>query len=106
MQNGFTRLPDSRRQTITIHFEGEPVVAFEGETVAAALLAAGHVFTRTTPVSGARRGPFCMMGACFDCLMEIDGKSNQQGCMTAVREGLQVCRMHGARQAVAGNSND
>lgn len=106
MQNGFTRLPDSRRQKITIHFEGEPVVAFEGETVAAALLAAGRVFTRTTPVSGTRRGPFCMMGACFDCLMEIDGKSNQQGCMTAVREGLRVRRMRGARQAAAGDSND
>ena len=41
------------------------------------------------------RGPFCMMGVCFDCLVEIDGVPNVQGCMTPVREGMQVRAIQG-----------
>jgi len=99
MQNGsnFARLPDRSAVPVTIYFEDQPIVAFEGDTVAAALLAAGHTTTRTTPVSGAERGPFCMMGACFDCLVEIDGEPNRQGCMVDVREGMNIRAMSGAR---------
>jgi len=82
---------------VTLYFEGEPVTAREGDSVAAALLAAGHAVTRTTAVLGTPRGPFCMMGVCFDCLMEIDGQPNRQGCMVPVADGLQVRRMAGAR---------
>ncbi len=53
-----------------------PVMARAGESVAAALLAAGVSTTRTTPVGGTPRSPFCLMGACFDCLMVIDGVPN------------------------------
>jgi NADH dehydrogenase/NADH:ubiquinone oxidoreductase subunit G len=38
-----------------------------------------------------------MMGACYDCLVEIDGEPNRQACMTEVAEGMQVRRMQGAR---------
>ena len=41
------------------------------------------------------RGPFCMMGVCFDCLVEVDGVPNVQGCMTLVSDGMQVRKMHG-----------
>lgn len=92
----FTRLPDAPRRVV-IDFEGAPLEAREGDSVAAALLASGHVVTRATPVSGAARGPFCMMGACFDCLMEIDGVANLQACMVPVRDGLTVRRMARAR---------
>jgi len=61
-------------KAVTIHFEGVPVRARAGESVAGTLLAAGHLAFRETVVSGAARGPFCMMGACFDCLVEIDGR--------------------------------
>ena len=101
----FRRLGDASTAAVTLHFEGEPVEAREGDSVAAALLAAGHLVLRTTPVSGAARGPLCMMGVCFECLLEIDGMVNLQGCMTAVRCGMQVRRMHGAR-AVAGGDDD
>jgi len=93
----FNRLPDRPGGTVTIYFEGQPVTALEGDTVAAAILAAGHAVTRLTPVSGTARGPFCMMGICFDCLLEIDGRAARQGCMVRVAEGLQVRRMAGAR---------
>jgi hypothetical protein len=38
-----------------------------------------------------------MMGVCFDCLLEIDGQPNCQGCAVLVSEGLRVRRMDGAR---------
>jgi predicted molibdopterin-dependent oxidoreductase YjgC len=82
---------------LTIWFDGQAVPARPGDSVAVALLAAGITTTRTTPVSGAPRGPFCMMGACFDCLSIVDGRPNVQTCMTPVREGMRVQRQDGAR---------
>lgn len=82
---------------LTIWFEGRGVAARTGESVAAALLAAGISATRTTPVSGASRGPYCMMGACFECLAEVDGRANVLTCMTPVEEGTQIRRQDGAR---------
>ncbi len=82
---------------LTIWFDGVAIPARTGDSVAVALLAAGVTTTRTTPVSGAPRGPFCMMGACFDCLAEVDGRANVQTCMTAVRDGMRIQRQDGAR---------
>jgi predicted molibdopterin-dependent oxidoreductase YjgC len=73
------------------------VPAREGESVAAALLGAGLVRCRTTAVSGAPRGPYCMMGVCFECLVTIDGTANVQGCMTRVRDGMHVETQTGKR---------
>jgi predicted molibdopterin-dependent oxidoreductase YjgC len=92
----FRRLPQTHEATVTLLVEGRPVTAQAGESVAAALLAAGIITTRTTPVSGVPRSPFCLMGVCFDCLMEIDGVPNRQACMTPVRDGMTVALQHGA----------
>ena len=100
----FKRLDEASGDTVELTFEGEPVTARAGETVAAALLAAGHISGRQTPVSGSPRGPYCMMGACFDCLVEIDGEANRQGCMTQVRDGMVVKRMTGARDVDRGSA--
>lgn len=83
-------------EIITITFDGAPIEAREGDSVAAALLAAGIAHFRDTPVSGAARGPWCMMGACFDCLVAIDGEPARQACMVMVRAGMRVARQHGA----------
>lgn len=93
--------PASDGPAVTILVDGRPVVAREGDSVAAALLAAGLAITRTTPVGGAPRGPYCMMGACFDCLAVIDGIASRQACMTTVREGMRVDRQDGPRDLVA-----
>lgn len=74
----------------TLIVDGQPVRAIEGESVASALLAAGLQVTRHTAVSGAPRGPWCMMGACFDCVAIVDGRRGVRTCMTSVREGLRV----------------
>ena len=94
----FDRLPEPGRRPLTFVFEGAPLSAMSGDSVAAALLAAGEAVTRTTPVGAVPRGPYCMMGVCFDCLLEIDGLANQQGCMVQVAEGMVVRRMRGARR--------
>ena len=74
---------------ITFQFDATPIQALEGETIAAALSAAGIVaFRRTT--SGAPRGLHCGMGACFDCVVTVDGRIGQRACMTRVADGMVV----------------
>jgi hypothetical protein len=80
-----------------ILWDGRPVPARAGESLAAALLAAGLLACRETPVTGAARGPFCLMGACFDCLVEVEGVPNLQACMIPVRDGLRAAPQRGAR---------
>ncbi|MEX3010779.1 (2Fe-2S)-binding protein [Hoeflea sp. TYP-13] len=87
----FKRLSDHGAKTVRFTFDGQTVSAREGDTVAAALFAAGYASIRKTPVHLSERGPFCMMGACYDCLVEIDGIT-VQACMTPVRPGLVVNR--------------
>ena len=86
----FKRLRNSANGTVNILINGQPVQVPEGESVAAAVLVNGPFHTRTTPVSGAPRAPFCLMGACYECLMVIDGRPNQRACMETVREGMRV----------------
>jgi len=76
---------------VRIVFDGQLLELTEGANLAAALLAAGVQVFRQTPVSGAPRAPFCMMGACFDCLVEIDGVT-RQACMLEVVDGMEIAR--------------
>ena len=92
----FRRLPDSSAD-VEVIVDGAPISARAGDSVAAALLASGHLACRTTPVSGAPRGPFCMMGVCFDCLVVIDGTPNRQGCLVTVQDGMRIETQKGAR---------
>jgi predicted molibdopterin-dependent oxidoreductase YjgC len=80
---------------VTITIDGVATTVRAGETLAAALLQSGRPDSRTTAVSHQPRGPFCMMGICFDCLVSIDGWPNQQACMIRVREGMRVERQEG-----------
>ena len=89
----FLELEDAPRVEVT--FDGVSLLLPEDANLAAALLAAGVDVFRHTPVSGSPRAPFCMMGACFDCLVEIDGVV-RQACMIEVSEGLQVAKPHQA----------
>lgn len=82
---------------VTIWWGETRIEAREGDSVAVALLAAGINTTRRTAASGAPRGPYCMMGACFECLAEVDGIANVQTCMTEVRDGMRVRTQDGAK---------
>jgi sarcosine oxidase subunit alpha len=85
--------------TLTFKVDGREIRARIGDTVAAAMLAAGIDHCRTTPVSGAPRAPYCLMGVCFECLVTIDGVGSRQGCLAPVREGMQVETQIGKREA-------
>ncbi|MDR5780818.1 (2Fe-2S)-binding protein [Caballeronia sp. LZ065] len=93
----FKTLDGEAVATLDISFNDQPLTVPAGCSVAAALLAAGVSRFRATPVSGAPRAPFCMMGACFECLVEIDGVPSRQSCMVEVRAGMRVRSQEGAR---------
>jgi NADPH-dependent 2,4-dienoyl-CoA reductase/sulfur reductase-like enzyme len=80
--NGFERTG----KRIAFTFEGKVVDAFEGETIAAALAAAGVLDLRHTK-DGGLRGPFCGMGVCFECLVRLDGTDGVRACMQKVSDG-------------------
>ena len=90
-----------RGPPVSFTFNGEAVLAYSGETVAAALLASGHRTLRVTANTGEPRGLFCGMGTCFDCLVVIGGEPSVRACMTFVTEGMQVETQvgHGADEA-------
>ncbi|SAK81085.1 NAD(FAD)-dependent dehydrogenase [Caballeronia pedi] len=93
----FKPLDGAAGGNIEIWFNGQPLTVPAGRSVAAALLAAGVARFRATPVSGAPRAPYCMMGACFECLVEIDGVPSRQSCMVEVKAGMRVRSQEGAR---------
>ncbi|MGA1858001.1 (2Fe-2S)-binding protein [Azospirillum sp. 11R-A] len=96
----FRRLPEIETATQAVSFtiDGRPASARAGDSVTAALLANGVTACRTTAVSGAARGPYCMMGVCYDCLVTIDGTGNRQGCQVRVAPGMAVETQNGKRE--------
>jgi glycine/D-amino acid oxidase-like deaminating enzyme len=74
---------------ISISFDGTAIPALEGETIAAALSAADIVVFRRS-ASGTPRGLHCGMGACYDCIVTVDGRVGQRACMTRVADGMVV----------------
>ncbi len=79
-----------RGKQVTIYFNGKPIKAYEGETVAAALYAAGvRVFSRSFRWHRPR-GFFCAIGKCSACMMEVDGVPNVRTCKVYVRDGMQI----------------
>nr|WP_067290274.1 (2Fe-2S)-binding protein [Marinobacterium profundum] len=92
----FERLAYASNDWIQVTVEGQPVQVRPGDSAAAALLAAGQPAARTSAVSGDPRAPYCLMGICFECLLEIDGVPNVQGCMVQVADGMNIRRQQGA----------
>lgn len=84
-----------RGNKVTFTFDGAPVEAFDNETVAVALHAAGvralsHSIDLHRP-----RGLYCAIGNCSSCMMIVDGEPNVKICMELVREGMDVRTQHG-----------
>jgi D-hydroxyproline dehydrogenase subunit gamma len=85
--NNVTRPP-----AVKIQVNGRDVTAHEGESLATVLIAA-DVLIMSRDSSGRLRSPWCNMGVCFDCLVEIeDGNSSRRvrACLTPVRAGLRI----------------
>lgn len=79
-----------RDRPVQITVDGEPIQAYEGESIAAALMAAGRRTFRHLEPGGHPRGIFCGMGICYDCLVMVAGQDHVRACMTLVQPGMQV----------------
>ena len=84
--------PVATVDTVTITFEGEALVVPAGITVAAAVLGHNDDHVCKSAAEGEKRAPYCLMGVCFECLVEIDGLNNRQACLEPVYEGMDVKR--------------
>ena len=101
----FRQLP-SDAGSLSIEFDGQSLEVPAGVSLAAALLASGIRHTRSMPVSGSPRAPYCMMGVCFECLLEVDGLANCQACLLPVRAGRRVRCQEGARCLAAAHGEE
>jgi D-hydroxyproline dehydrogenase subunit gamma len=75
---------------VPVTVDGRQMALPEGEMLAAALLAAGVLRFHDSALAGAPRGPFCVMGSCFQCVAEVDGRPQQRTCQTRVHAGMTV----------------
>lgn len=76
------------RSSVTLLLDGTPCTVVAGTTVAAALAQRAFPGTRRS-VSGEIRAPFCGMGMCHECRVDIDGR-RRLACQVACTEGMQV----------------
>ena len=74
---------------VRFRFDGVEVHGLEGETIAAALAAAGIVnLGRRRDGSG--RGLWCGMGVCQECIVTVNGVPSVRACMTKVQQDASV----------------
>ena len=85
----FHRLHDPA-VSVTVFLDGEPLSVAAEDTVAAALLAAGVTEFCSAPRHNEVRGPYCMTGNCYGCLVEIDAMPYRQACLTPVAPGMRI----------------
>jgi len=79
-----------KKEEITFTYNGKEIKAYEGETIAAALYAAGIRVLKTSSKYERPRGLFCAIGNCSSCHMVVDGTPNVKTCITKVEEGMVV----------------
>lgn len=82
-------------KTVTFYFNGVPVEGAEGEPIAAALFAAGHVVLHYSQKNDDPRSIFCAIGRCNECRMTVDGRVNVRTCVEPLRVGMVVETQHG-----------
>jgi len=81
-------MPERKKVLVTV--DSVEVEAYEGEPIAAALMAAGIKVFRRTRKKGKPRRIFCAVGRCTDCVMTVDGQPNVRTCVTPVRAGMEI----------------
>ena len=84
-----------RGKEVTIYFEGQPIKAYEGETIATALHASEVRVLNYSTNEKRPRGLFCAIGKCSSCLMIVNGIPNVRTCITLVEDGMRIEPQHG-----------
>lgn len=87
-----TRLRDASRPTITLRLDGAPIAAQRGDTLLTALLAGGAGHLRESEFGDGPRAGFCLMGACQDCWVVVEGVGRVRACATLAEDGMEVRR--------------
>ena len=87
-----------RGKSFEIEVDGEKLVAYEGETVAGVLVAAGWRTFRYTEKKKHPRGIYCGIGLCHECMMVINGVPNTKACQTLAEPGCHVKTQHGLQE--------
>ena len=79
-----------RGAQISLIVDGNRVPAYQGETIAAAMLASGFRTMRYTRRGHEPRSLYCGMGVCFECVVRIEGLASARSCMTPVVDGMKI----------------
>jgi predicted molibdopterin-dependent oxidoreductase YjgC len=85
----------ARGRQFEIEVDGRKIIAYEGETVGTALVAAGVQTFRHTAKRNQPRGMYCGIGLCYDCAMVINGIPNTRACQTLATPGCRVQTQEG-----------
>ena len=88
------RLAETDRTAVSFKLDGAPVTALEGDTLLTAVLASDDHLRESEFGDGLRAG-FCLMGACQDCWVNVEGSGRVRACTTAITEGMRVSRRMG-----------
>lgn len=79
-----------RNEKITLKVNGKEITAYKGETLLAALIAAGFKTLKKSAVNKESRGALCGMGVCFECTVTVNGTPNVRSCMTEVENNMEI----------------
>jgi D-hydroxyproline dehydrogenase subunit gamma len=85
------RLAETDRPAVSFVLDGAPTAALEGDTLLTAILARDG-YLRASEFGDGFRAGFCLMGACPDCWINVEGHGRVRACTTPVTEGLRVSR--------------
>jgi len=86
------RVLDQDRAELRFQLDGETLTARAGDTLLTAILAAGAGWLRTSEFGDGKRAGFCLMGACQECWLTVEGQGRRRACGTLVAPGMQVRR--------------
>ncbi|MCL2415959.1 MAG: (2Fe-2S)-binding protein [Defluviitaleaceae bacterium] len=79
-----------RGKPVSFTFDGMPISAFDNETIAVALHAAGIRTLAHSTDKNRPRGLYCCIGNCSSCMMVVDGEANVRSCIELVKDGMIV----------------
>ncbi len=79
-----------RKEKVKLSVNGEEISAYKGETLLAALIAAGYKKLKKSPLKEEPRGALCGMGVCFECIVTVNGVPNIRSCMTEVENNMEI----------------
>lgn len=88
----------SKRKQISIYFNDQVIQAYEGDTIASAMMAQGIYTLRNHEESGAGRGIYCNIGHCYECRVQTNKKKIVRACITPIYEGMEIYSLSKSEQ--------